>query len=192
MTAHNHVMKRTGLIVAVAGVLAFLAAPAMADQKDERLNRLFEKLAAAPDDTQAHAVEMAIWNVWMQPKTASVKVLLRTGIQDMEEGKNEAAEQNFSAAIELEPEFAEAWNKRATVRYQMGDYAGSIKDIEHTLSLESRHFGALSGLGLIYDALDQKRAAIEAFRAALEINPHMPTIRERMKRLVLEVEGRKL
>lgn len=185
-------MKLTGLILAIAGLFALLAAPAMADQKDERLNRLFEKLATAPDDTQAHAVEMAIWNVWMQPKTASVRILLRTGIQDMEEGKHESAEQNFGAAIELEPDFAEAWNKRATVRYMMGDYAGSIEDIKHTLSLESRHFGALSGLGLIYDAMDQKRAAIEAFRAALEINPHMPGIRDRMKRLVLEVEGRKL
>lgn len=185
-------MKLTGVILVVAGMLSLLAAPALADQKDERLDRLFEKLAAAPDDTQAHAVEMAIWKVWMQPKTAGVKVLLRTGIQDMEDGENESAEQNFSAAIELEPDFAEAWNKRATVRYMMGNYAGSIQDIEHTLSLESRHFGALSGLGLIYDALDEKRAAIEAFRAALEINPHMPGIRDRLKRLVLEVEGRKL
>lgn len=169
-----------------------LAVPAAADQKDERLNKLFERLAVAPDESEAHTIEMAIWSLWSQPKTASVKVLLRTGIQDMEAGNHESAQRNFTAAIELEPEFAEAWNKRATVRYMMGDYTGSIEDIKHTLALEARHFGALSGLGIIYDSMDQKRAAIEAFRAALEIHPHLSGIRERLKLLVLEVEGRKL
>lgn len=185
-------MRLSVLIAAVAALLAALSMPVLADQKDERLNRLFERLAIAPDETEAHVIESAIWRVWMQPKTASAKVLLRTGMLDMDEGNHESAETNFTAAIELEPDFAEAWNKRATTRYLKGDYAGSIEDIRRTLALEKRHFGALSGLGLIYDAMDQKRAAIEAFRAALEIHPHLSGIRERMKLLVLEVEGRKL
>jgi len=180
-------MRWIGFIVAIAGLLAVL--PAAADQNDDRLDPLFERLAAAPNRAEAEAIEQAIWRVWLEPETAGVKILMRTGMQDMSSGKYESAERHFTAAIELEPEFAEAWNKRATVRYHMDDYAGSIEDISQTLALEERHFGALSGLGLIYDSINQKRAAIEAFRAALEINPHLEGIRDRMKVLVKEVEG---
>lgn len=185
-------MRRSRVIAALAVLLAMLAAPAAADQNDKRLDKLFERLAAAPNETVAHAIESEIWQVWSQPKTASVRVLLRTGKQEMDSGDRDAAERNFTAAIELEPQFAEAWNLRATVRYQMGDYAGSIEDIKQTLALETRHFGALAGLGVIYDAMDQKRAAIEAFRAALEIHPHLSGIQDRLKLLVREVEGTKL
>lgn len=180
-------MRWIGFIVAIASLLAVL--PAAADQNDDRLDPLFERLAAASNRAEAEAIEQAIWRVWLEPETAGVKILMRTGMQDMSSGKYESAERHFTAAIELEPEFAEAWNKRATVRYHMDDYAGSIEDISQTLALEERHFGALSGLGLIYDSINQKRAAIEAFRAALEINPHLAGIRDRMKILVKEVEG---
>ena len=130
-----------------------------------------------------------IWFIWSRSPSAGASLMLRQGTQYMNEGKHEAAQANFDAVVELAPDFAEGWNKRATVRYLMGDYQGSIDDIKRTLALEERHFGALSGLGLIYDSLNEKEAAIDAFRAALEINPHMESIADRLKELVKEVEG---
>ncbi len=175
-------------MTALLVLLVALAVPAGADQTDERLDRLFDRLEASQNETEAELLEKAIWRIWQRPKTASVRVLMRVGIQDMNEGRYKSAEQNFSAAIEFEPEFAEAWNKRATVRYLMNDLVGSVEDIKRTLVLEERHFGALSGLGLIYDALDQKEAAVQAFGAALKIHPHLK-IRNRMEELVEEIEG---
>lgn len=176
----------TVLIVAsIAGTFT----PALADQNDPRLDELFAGLKATDSPREAHEIEQMIWFIWSRSPSAGANLMLRQGTQYMNEGKHEDAEANFDAIVELAPEFAEAWNKRATVRYLRGDYEGSIEDIKHTLALERRHFGALSGLGMIYDSLNEKKAAIEAFRAALEINPHMNSIAERLEELVEEVEG---
>lgn len=173
----------------LALLLAGFAAPAAADQRDPRLGELFARLKTTSDRRQAHEVEQMIWFIWSRSPSAGASLMLRQGTEYMNEGKHDAAQANFNAVVELAPEFSEGWNKRATVRYLMGDYEGSIEDIKRTLSLEERHFGALSGLGLIYDSLDENKAALEAFRAALEINPHMESIRERVKELIKEVEG---
>ena len=89
----------------------------------------------------------------------------------------------------LEPDFAEAWNKRATVHYLMGDYVASVHDIQQTLALERRHFGALSGLGMIYEAIGRPSAALRSFEAALAINPHLDATRQRIEELRRELEG---
>lgn len=182
-------MARLRLFVITALLLAVTAVQAAADQSDPRLDALFARLKATSDPGEAHQIEQTIWFIWSRSSSAGASLMLRQGTQYMNEGKHEAAHDNFSAVVELAPNFAEGWNKRATVRYLMGDYEGSIDDIKHTLALEERHFGALSGLGLIYDSLDEKKAALEAFRAALEINPHMESIRDRVKELAKEVEG---
>lgn len=188
-------MFGTRLLPAIALVgflVALSAAPATADQNDPRLDELFARLAVTQDSGEAQAIEALIWNIWSKAETAGARVLLRQGAADMAAGRHEAARTSFDAVVDLEPEFAEGWNKRATLRYLMGDFAGSVEDIKRTVALEERHFGALSGLGLIYDQLDQKEAAIKAFRAALDIHPHLDAIRERMDQLVKDVEGRKL
>lgn len=95
-------------MTALLVLLVALAVPAGADQTDERLDRLFDRLEASQNETEAELLEKAIWRIWQRPKTASVRVLMRVGIQDMNEGRYKSAEQNFSAAIEFEPEFAEA------------------------------------------------------------------------------------
>ena len=110
----------------------------------------------------------------------------------MNAGRLEEATRIFSKIVEIDPDFAEAWNKRATLLYLTGDLAGSVRDIERTLSLEPRHFGALSGLGLIYEQIESADGAIKAFTAALEINPHMPWIVERLEALEEEQEGEPL
>lgn len=178
-----------------AAAVLLLAAPVtsvLADQNDPRLDPLFAQLKESSDTDAAHAIEQTIWHIWSTAPSAGANLMLREGVRFMNEGKHEKALADFDAVVELEPDFAEGWNKRATVRYLMGDYDGSVADIQRTLALEERHFGALSGLGLIYDALDEKKAALDAFRAALAINPHMPAIVERETELTKEVEGRKL
>jgi tetratricopeptide (TPR) repeat protein len=94
--------------------------------------------------------------------------------------------------VELAPKFAEGWNRRATLHYMMGNYPRSIEDVHQTLELEPRHFGALSGLGMIYRALEQPRKAINAFRRALATNPHLSQARASLKALLVEIEKNKI
>lgn len=182
-------MSRVSVIAVFALLLAGFASPATADQNDPRLDELFARLKTTGDSRQAHEIEQMIWFIWSRASSAGASLMLRQGTEYMNEGKHDAAQANFDAVVVLAPEFSEGWNKRATVRFLMGNYQGSIEDIKTTLALEERHFGALSGLGLIYDSLDEKKAALEAFRAALEVNPHMESIQNRVKELVKEVEG---
>jgi tetratricopeptide (TPR) repeat protein len=182
-------MKNMHVGAVIALLFMAFFAPAMADQNEPQLNKLFEKLKAAPDYEAAREIELYIWHIWSKAGTASGSLLFRQGVQYMNDGEHDKALVNFNALVEIEPEFAEGWNKRATLHYLMGNYNGSVADIQRTLALEERHFGALSGLGLIYDALDQKEAALKAFRAALEIHPNMEAIRRRAEELVEETEG---
>ena len=110
------------------------------------------------------------------------------GMRAMQSGDHDTAVEAFDAVLVLDPDLAEGYNKRATVYYMMGRYADSVADIEKTL--EPRHFGALSGLGLIYSELDEGEAALRAFEAALAINPHLDGIREKATELRLRLEGR--
>lgn len=186
---HSYLMKTTHLRAMLMLFFAAFASPAMADQNDPQLIPLFEKLKTAPDYEAAREIEFYIWHIWSKANTAGGGLLFRQGVQYMNDGEHEKALVNFNALVEIEPEFAEGWNKRATLYYLMGNYDRSVADIQRTLALEEHHFGALSGLGMIYDALDQKEAALKAFQAALEIHPNMETIRRRAEELVEETEG---
>ncbi|MBO6562340.1 MAG: tetratricopeptide repeat protein [Nisaea sp.] len=174
----------------IALTFVFLA---MADQRDPRLDPLFEELKTAASVTDARYIEREIWGIWSE-HGADVEAEMRfnEGLLLMNAGQLEQAIRLFSIVIDVAPEFAEAWNKRATLLYFTGDYAGSVRDIERTLALEPRHFGALSGLGLIYQQLESPDGAIKAFRAALDINPHMPHIKERLDMLMEAKAGKPL
>jgi tetratricopeptide (TPR) repeat protein len=100
--------------------------------------------------------------------------------------------QTFNAMVKLEPDFAEGWNKRTTVLYLIDNYDASVADVQRTLALEPRHFGALSGLGLIYDALEEKKKALEAYRSALKIHPHLFGVEMRIEQLSKEIEGQRI
>lgn len=180
------------IVICIAALAGIIAMPAAADQSDSRLDALFRQLRAAPDAAVSHPIEARVWQIWTESKMVGTRIVLREGLAAMEEKDYEKALARFDAVVELEPEFAEGWNKRATVLFLMGDYAGSVEDIERTLALESRHFGALSGLGMIYDSLDQKEPALKAFRAALEIHPNLEGIKSRVRELAKNVEGREL
>ncbi len=171
-------------------VLVSLPLPAVAGQGDARLDDLFALLKATTDEVQAHIIEQVIWRVWIENGTDAVDGPMADGITAMAGGDYARALASFETVVELAPNFAEGWNKRATVHFLMGNYDASVVDIERTLNLEPRHFGALSGLGLIYLDIGNDGAALKAFEGALAIHPHMPGARERVRTLRAKVKGK--
>lgn len=167
----------------------FLLAPARADQKDRQLGELFRKLEQARELTQAQVIENRIWTIWRLHGDPKVDRNMAAGILSMQRGALKKSLAAFGRVVEMAPDFAEGWNKRATVHYMMGSYAASVNDIQRTLDLEPRHFGALSGLGLILDAVGKGEAAVKVWERALVIHPNMPEIRSRMQKLKRELTG---
>jgi tetratricopeptide (TPR) repeat protein len=172
----------------VLATLGFMA-PAFADQTDLRLDGLFERLQATSSQAEAQAAQQQIWQIWSESDDKLANRLMQGGIQAMVIEQHALALEYFDRLVEHSPGFAEGWNKRATVYYLMEDYEASVLDIERTLELEPRHFGALSGLGLIYDAIGKPAAALRSFEAAVAINPHLDGTRQRIDALRRQLRG---
>jgi tetratricopeptide (TPR) repeat protein len=171
------------LLIAVPGT------PAGADQDDPRLDGLFDRLQHTPDPAEAHALEQRIWGLWLESDDAAVDRLMQQGIFALQGQHYATALQAFDRMVEQAPDFAEGWNKRATVHYLMGNWRASVRDIQRTLALEPRHFGALFGLGLIYDALEEPEAALRSFEATLTLNPHSESTRQMVEQLRRQLRG---
>jgi tetratricopeptide (TPR) repeat protein len=167
----------------VTGVLA-----AGAGQDDPRLNALFAKLKTGSGE-EARDTERQIWQIWVEHKNPEIARLMQQGMAALNEDDAQAARDTFGQVVRADKNFAEGWNKRATVEFVMGDFDASVADIERTLALEPRHFGALSGLGQIYLAMNKKALALKALRAALAVDPHLDGVREKVDELKKEVEG---
>jgi tetratricopeptide (TPR) repeat protein len=150
------------------------AGAALARQDDPRLPDLFAALKAAPGPAEAAPLEARIWSIWAETPDPRDHL---GAIQALDELTAKA------------PDFAEAWNKRATAHYLAGNHRASVEDIRRTLALEPRHFGALSGLGLIYAVVGEPRAAVRSFEAALAIHPHLPGAKAHIRMLEGELEG---
>jgi tetratricopeptide (TPR) repeat protein len=183
-----------GLSTVVATALLVLChslagSPALADQRDGRLDALFERLQETSDPVDAATIQQRIWQIWIESDDATSSQLMRRGMAAMASGDPESALDAFDELVTLAPDFAEAWNKRATVYYLMGRFDESVTDIQQTLELEPRHFGALSGLALIYDAVDNPEAAIRSLTAAMEINPHLQGSQDRLRSLRSKMKG---
>ncbi|WP_108127259.1 tetratricopeptide repeat protein [Saccharospirillum mangrovi] len=176
----------------LAACLALFISSAAADQYNARLDPLFERLQNAPDALSSSLIEQQIWRAWSEAPNEAAGQLMRRGTAAMNAGQLETALSNFDELIAAEPEFAEAWNKRATVHYLLGNYQQSIADIDHTLALEPRHFGALSGLGAIFAQLEQPQAAIRAFEAVLVLYPQSNSSKRNIERLEQSLQGRTL
>jgi tetratricopeptide (TPR) repeat protein len=166
-------------------ILAFLAAgvsgvPARADS---RLDQLFERLKAAADPREAQTIEAAIWQAWLDPRDGGVNSLMRLGLDAQQRGDLYGAFALFDAIVNLKPDYAEGWNRRATILFQMGRLEDSRKDAEKTIALEPRHFGALSGLGMIALRLEQPDRALDAFEKALAVHPHLPAAKAQIEAL---------
>lgn len=169
-TGAGRLRSRPGALL-IAAVIAFAPAVAWADQDDPGLDALFDRLNAVEERAEGERVTNRIWRLWRQIDDPELAAAMEQGIVALRSDRHAAAERHFSAVIEAEPGYAEAWNKRATVRYLRERYTAAAADIRRALALEPRHFGALAGLGLVYMQLEQYRAAIESFERALEINP---------------------
>ena len=174
---------RFASLIAMAMVCVLLISPAAGDQSHPRLDALFPELKTAADQEAADAIAAEIWRLWRDIDDPVAAQALASGSQAMGAGQYRNAYQYFSKVIQEIPAFAEGWNKRATVLYRIGAYQESIEDIRETLQREPRHFGALSGLGLIFLRQRQFGPAAAAFRDALAIHPHLPRIRAALEQL---------
>ena len=153
----------------------------MAVQNDTRLDLLFKNLKASVSFQKASSVEIQIWKIWIEHRNPRAQSLMFLGIGAMNNQQFGKALEYFRLLTEIEPDFAEGWNKRATVYYLMGRIKESEEDALRTLKLEPRHFGAHSGLGLIRMALGDWPGAITALEAALRVHPHMSGVIRNLK-----------
>lgn len=180
--------RRTG---AISAVLLCLVAPALADQRDPQLAPLFEKLMNSDlPPAEARAIEGQIWTIWQASGSDTTDLLLMRVDEFLREDAAEPAIHLLNEVVSLSPDYAEGWNKRATAYYLQDDYKAALQDVEHTLRLEPRHFGAWSGLGTILLGLGEDARALRAYRRALQINPHLTEIAKEAERLELTVKGR--
>ena len=159
----------------------------MADERDARLRELFARLAAAASEREAGAVEREIWSAWLATDDENVAPWIARGLAAMEARDLAAALQAFDRVVELAPDYAEGWNKRATLHWLRGAYQESVADIARTLALEPRHFGALSGLAMIREAQGRPFEALEALEQLLHIHPRLPQLRERIEQLTAQL-----
>src|ERR1700722_4545344 len=154
------------------------------------LETLFQALKVAPDDDSARAIEQRIWAHWIVSGSDTCNLLMGRVKAATDEKDLDLAAKLLDAVIELKPSYTEAWNRRATVHYLQKDYGAALADLREVLTREPRHFGALSGLGLILQELGDEKDALEAYRRALAIDPRLENVGEAAKTLREKVEGR--
>src|SRR5258707_1825339 len=164
--------------------------PNVGADRSRGVDFLFGALKAAPDEASAKHVEARIWALWMQTPSDTAALLMARAKAAMDAKQMEVALKLLDAVVKLRPEYVEAWNRRATLYYMQNDYTHSLEDIEQVLSREPRHFGALAGLGMIMQDLGDDKRALDAFRKALAVNPHLERVPELVKTLTEKVEGR--
>ena len=192
MTSPKPIVSKIIIFLATA-VLLLAYAPANADQTDPKLDKLFAALQTSLSNANAASLEREIWAIWTRyPDDQAINRQMDRAIKMMNAGRLDDAEAMFSAIISRKPAFAEAWNKRATVRFFRGDDAGSANDILQVIKLEPRHFGALSGLGMIKVREGDLQGALQAYCAAQRINPFLPNIEVIIDKLWQRLNGRAL
>ena len=136
-----------------------------------------------PDPFVRAIVERTLWHVWSRSGETEIDALFANGVQEMSEGLGEVAVQTFTRIIERRPDFAEGWNKRATVLYLLGEYQKSLADCDEVMKRNPYHFGALSGYGMIYLKLGDPARALTYFERALAVNPNLTQVEENVEAL---------
>ena len=178
-----------GIFLCVIAVTQPIASP-YADQNDPRLDPLFADLQTALSVTAAQQIENQIWQYWLSfPNDQTIEKTMTAAMLMMERGRLQSAERILGHIIDREPHFAEAWNKRATVRFLAGNHNGSAKDIAKVLQLEPRHFGALSGLGMIHMHNGDWQNALETYELAFSIHPYLANVEMIIENLKKRVRG---
>ena len=155
---------------------------------EEVLDRLFAQLRQADGKEMAGVLENAIQAMWLRSGSPTADVLMKQAGAAVEAKSYGPALAILDTVVELYPDYAEGWNRRASVHFLRGDYTSSMSDIEQVLALEPRHFGALSGLGAIQKERGNGRAALRALRRARMINPNLDSINDRIRELEQEYD----
>jgi tetratricopeptide (TPR) repeat protein len=194
----------TGIVAVALGLVLAVAGSGFASGREEALTKLGDRadavgrrdavrtLAATgtmddvprlaealrdPDRGVRIGAEAAMWEIWSRSGDPNIDQRLAVGVQQMNEGRWHEAEATFTAIIGRRPDFAEAWNKRATVYYLMGQYQKSLADCDEVIKRNPLHYGALSGYGMIYTQLDRPASALEYYERALAVNPNLDGVR---------------
>lgn len=183
-------MRTVSVILLI--VLGLAARPAGADQNDAHLDPLFKHLRATDTAADAQVIEAAIWGLWLQSGSDTVDLLMQRSIAAMQTRQFGVSLALLDTIVEMAPDFAEGWNKRATVYFLMGRLEESLDDVDRTLRLEPRHFGALAGLGMINMQLGEEQAALSAYQRARAVHPHLANIGSEIKRLKKKLQGEKI
>ena len=127
--------------------------------------------------------ENTMWRVWSRSGDDAVDQLFAVGVEQMDARLGEAAVETFTEVIRRRPEFAEGWNKRATVYYLVGEYEKSLADCDEVMKRNPYHFGALSGYGMIYLKLDRPAKALDYLQQALRVNPNLESVQQTVEML---------
>ena len=169
--------------------LSFSFSSIATDDYKKKIDKLFYELKIAKDFETSKKIETKIWNLWVtHPSEKNLTKLLADGSKFMSQNNLDSAYNTFTETISLDPNWAEAWNKRATVLYLMGKYEMSQADIDKVLELEKRHFGALSGQGLVQTALKNYQKAIDSYIEAHKIHPYMESPLLMIEKLQLQIK----
>ena len=155
-----------------------------ADQNDHRLDALFHILSYSSDTVETNRAINSIWKIWLETNDPLIEKDFNQGLKLMQEGQLKKSLEMFTKVIEKNPKFAEAWNKRATLYYLIGDFDSSVLDIKETLKLEPRHFGAMGGLSLIFIHIQNYEMAIDIYDQMLNIFPYDLLTLQKRDRLV--------
>ncbi len=151
--------------------------------RDDTLDSLFAKLQRSSSEVEAKITEQKIWAAWAQSDSVTADILLNQAATAMAVGDNRASLAILNQMIVTYPTYAEAWNKRATLKFMIGRYDESLGDIEKVLELEPRHFGALSGKGMILQSQKRWNDALAAYKNALAVNPNMTSVKNAIQQI---------
>ena len=168
-------MKLVNLFIFI--FIFFISLSAKSDQFDSRLPSLFDQLYLSESLQEINQITEQIWDIWNETNDISIEADFYRGIKSMQTQDLFMAIAFFTRVVEKKPDFAEGWNKRATIYFMMGEFDKSMQDIIETLKLEPRHFGALDGMGLIFMHLEQYNEAIKIYDQMLKIFPNNQNIK---------------
>jgi tetratricopeptide (TPR) repeat protein len=157
--------------------------------REQKLDELFSELKRERNEKAAERIAARIWKEWNDSGSAVTDLMMQWSQQALEKKKFDVALDFLDQVVTLSPAYAEGWNRRATVHYMMHNFGKSMADIDHTLQLEPRHFGALSGMAEIMKETERKQLALEAFQRVLDIYPMMRNAQNEVATLSEELTG---
>jgi tetratricopeptide (TPR) repeat protein len=193
------------IVICIASLLFFVSVPttmaadsvgatalAPAPTKKQKLDSLFVDLKKAKTPAAGEGVARRINEEWADSGSASINVMMQWANQAIETRSYPVALDFLDQVVVLQPKYAEGWNRRATLHFIMNNYSKSMADIERTLELEPRHFGALSGMGQIFRQLERKELALRAYERALEIFPTLRDAQNQVGEIADELSGSRI